>query len=318
MIKKYKIKNNDDVYNYVKDAISRSSFIKIISTTPLIGDEKNKALILEILKDEIYLYLMFSTSYINITAFTKYDATKSIKDQEGLATIERKVGGYVQFYLRSDINWDLICIETSKTFVIASYDPASYGRDTYTIFWGLPTRYITNGETTNDFYFGKDTNKFTACMRSNVDKDLSWLYGENTKHNMITTLDSILPAQNGAVVPTYGVETIPPSSKYGRGKFSNALNCSSAIMPLIFYVCRAPRSLKTYSAMCYDEVINFIDMYNISTGKIIRQDFPYEAGNYICFNPVRRKRYMGIAVKLSEKDMKNIINGELEYNTLEE
>ena len=48
MIKKYKIKNNDDVYNYVKDAISRSSFIKIISTTPLIGDEKNKALILEI------------------------------------------------------------------------------------------------------------------------------------------------------------------------------------------------------------------------------------------------------------------------------
>ena len=56
MIKKYKIKNNDDVYNYVKDAISRSNFIKIISTTPLIGDEKNKALILEILKDEIYLY----------------------------------------------------------------------------------------------------------------------------------------------------------------------------------------------------------------------------------------------------------------------
>ena len=153
MIKKYKIKNNDDAYNYVKDAISRSSFIKIISTTPLIGDEKNKALILEILKDEIYLYLMFSTSYINITAFTKYDATKSIKDQEGLATIEREVGAYAQFYLRSDINSDLICIETSKTFVIASYDPASYGRDTYTIFWGLPTRYITNGETTNDFYF---------------------------------------------------------------------------------------------------------------------------------------------------------------------
>ena len=103
MIKKYKIKNNDDVYNYVKDAISRSSFTKIISTTPLIGDEKNKALILEILKDEIYLYLMFSTSYIYITAFTKYDATKSIKDQEGLATIERKVGGYAQFYLKARV-----------------------------------------------------------------------------------------------------------------------------------------------------------------------------------------------------------------------
>lgn len=329
MISRYKIEKESDLYTYIKSFISASN-ITIVSTTPFSNDTNTNVLILEIKKDELYLYLTFNSCKASVYAFNKYDKTKTLKEQEGIAFTEAtdtENASIIAEIFQSAVGNDLYCIKTDETVVMATYNSLSYTRPTNILFWSVPIRYIQNtNNTTDDFYFGSVSNinmsnDFSICYIGEVDEERKWLYYTNKKYNIIP---SIMVTQQeilgGTKVPTY-IEEFTKAKGYGRGRFSCALNCTSMILPLIIYANRSPRLLRTYSAICYDGVINFIDMFDISSGKLIKQDFPYKYGNYICFNMIDRmryKKYAGLAIRLSDNDMKNITDGKIKYTILED
>ena len=88
-----------------------------------------------------------------------------------------------------------------------------------------------------------------------------------------------------------------------RNKLSNTVNCMSMILPLIFYIKRAPKGLNTYSAIAHTNKIGFVDMFNMSHDTKREADFPYKHSLYRCYYMVMKRwrlGSLGFAVKQEE------------------
>ena len=78
-------------------------------------------------------------------------------------------------------------------------------------------------------------------------------------------------------------------------------------LPILFFVQREPRVLDLYSVVGSTNTITFVDMFNMSSGRIIQSSYPTEQPYYQCF-PIYKRRsekgllgYTGIAFRQEDK-----------------
>lgn len=117
--------------------------------------------------------------------------------------------------------------------------------------------------------------------------------------------DLVCSITDGTIaVPRY--EPLLSHEALERGHTNNTLNNISMIMPLWFMVQRDPEVLNNFSAIGKNDVINFVNMYNMGTNKIENGTYPIKECIYDCFNIGARrslkgiKGYGGIAFKQEE------------------
>lgn len=92
----------------------------------------------------------------------------------------------------------------------------------------------------------------------------------------------------------------------GKGLSVNTLNDISSVMPLYLIVKRDPAIINNFSPIGNTDVINYVNMFNIGSNKILEKSFPDTDAQYNCFNIGYRrvrvgsgmKGYSGIAFKL--------------------
>ena len=77
-------------------------------------------------------------------------------------------------------------------------------------------------------------------------------------------------------------------SFYG-GDSVNHSNNVSQLMPIIGYVERDEESYNDWSAVGQSNVIKYINMYNIGTGRVLQPQFPKPHNRYACYNLWRRR-----------------------------
>ena len=93
------------------------------------------------------------------------------------------------------------------------------------------------------------------------------------------------------------------NNQLDRSRTTNSFNCISLIMPIVFYIQQEPVELDEYYAYGYTDVINFVDMYNMSSGRIINSNYPYFTQQYQCFSIYQRrsneirKGFVGLAFR---------------------
>jgi len=92
-----------------------------------------------------------------------------------------------------------------------------------------------------------------------------------------------------------------------KGQTVNTLNNISPMMPLWLMVVRDPAVLSEYSAACRNDVINFVNMYNMDTDRIEQGSYPtIDSYKYNCFQMGNRrslfgmKGYAGIGFRMEE------------------
>ena len=107
-------------------------------------------------------------------------------------------------------------------------------------------------------------------------------------------------------LPSYW--SIMSLTQFEKGHTSNDLNKISIIMRLFFMVKRDPQVLNDYSCVGYTNSVNFVNMYNMSTNRVINGTFPVPLDYYNCFQcGIRRdyrdfKGYIGLAFKMEEQN----------------
>ena len=62
-------------------------------------------------------------------------------------------------------------------------------------------------------------------------------------------------------------------------------------LPIICYVSRDPQILDTYSVVGSTNVLTFVDMYNIHSGRMTDSDFPVKKQDYQCFSIYTRRNH---------------------------
>ena len=77
-------------------------------------------------------------------------------------------------------------------------------------------------------------------------------------------------------------------SWYG-GNSVNHSNNVSQLMPIIWYVQRDIEDKDDWSAVGQSNVIKYINMYNIGTGRVMQPQFPEPHNRYACYNLWRRR-----------------------------
>jgi len=114
-----------------------------------------------------------------------------------------------------------------------------------------------------------------------------------------------------------------PTDRTDSGHTVNDLNNISIISRLYFMVQRDPQVLNDYSCVGYNDVINYVNMKNMSTNRYINGTYPVKTGYYNCFQSgIRRsdlgfKGYAGLAFKMEEQDNEDNETNENETNVEE-
>ena len=71
---------------------------------------------------------------------------------------------------------------------------------------------------------------------------------------------------------------------------------------------RDPSVLNEYSCVGYTNIVNFVNMYNMSTNRVINGTFPVKLAYYNCFQCSTRRSawgfngYCGLAFKMEEQN----------------
>ena len=106
-------------------------------------------------------------------------------------------------------------------------------------------------------------------------------------------------------LPTYFVLNSPAINLPTKDK--NTCNGITLCLPIIFFVQREPRALDTYSAVGSTDILTFVDMFNIHSGRIIQTTYPVKRNFFQCFSLYKRRNevnligYVGIAFRQSEQ-----------------
>ena len=103
---------------------------------------------------------------------------------------------------------------------------------------------------------------------------------------------SVTPEYLNKSLPTYFVMNSPKLNLHTKNH--NTCNGITLCLPILFFVQREPRALDTYSAVGSTNIITFVDMFNMSSGRIIQTSYPIEMPYYQCFPIYKRRSVDGI------------------------
>lgn len=118
---------------------------------------------------------------------------------------------------------------------------------------------------------------------------------------MVASIDNVSKG-----LPSYW--SVMPQGVSDIGHTVNDLNNISLVQRLYLMVQRDPVYLNDFSCVGYNDVINYVNMKNMSTNRYLSGTFPTKTGYYNCFQTgVRRsdlgfKGYAGLAFKMVEQD----------------
>lgn len=130
---------------------------------------------------------------------------------------------------------------------------------------------------------------------------------------MISSIDNVSKG-----LPTYW--SLMSQSTTDGGHTVNDLNNISMVVRLYLMVQRDPQVLNDYSCVGYNDVINYVNMKNMSTNRYLNGTYPVKMGYYNCFQTgVRRsdlgfKGYAGLAFKMEEQDNEDNEDNETNEN----
>ncbi len=275
-----------------------------------------------------------SKKYDILFLVPKYDSSTSIIDQEGALIHEVEINGAKYNLLFAGVLYDdsvgvLECNMLSDSMMFSTIDTRDVVRKTQHMFVGeLNNKYLNPTDCifyggNNSVGVGKDGNILMNFAKEELqvalymDMDNLPEIGEHYQHwssniefgeNLITLnrlVISITPEYLNKSLPTYFVMNSPKLNLYTKNH--NTCNGITLCLPILFFVQREPRVLDTYSAVGSTNIITFVDMFNMSSGRIIQTSYPIENPYYQCFSIYKRRNsdgmvgYEGIAFLQGDK-----------------
>ena len=275
-----------------------------------------------------------SKKYDLLFLIPKYDSSKSIIDQESALVGETEINKVKCRFLFAGVLYDdsvgvLECNMLSDSMMFSTIDTRDFVRKTQHMFVGeLNNKYLN--PTDCIFYGGNNAvgvdgdgnifikfNKGELQVALYMDMDNLPTAGEHYDHwSSNIELDGVLITVNRLVIsvtpeylnkslPTYFVMNSTKLNLYTKNH--NTCNGITLCLPILFFVQREPRVLDLYSVVGSTNTITFVDMFNMSSGRIIQSSYPTEQPYYQCF-PIYKRRsekcllgYTGIAFRQEDK-----------------
>lgn len=275
-----------------------------------------------------------SKKYDLLFLIPKYDSSKSIIDQESALVGETEINKVKCRFLFAGVLYDdsvgvLECNMLSDSMMFSTIDTRDIVRKTQHMFVGeLNNKYLN--PTDCIFYGGNNAvgvdedgnilvsfNKGELQVALYMDMDNLPTAGEHYDHwSSNIELDGVLITVNRLVIsvtpeylnkslPTYFVMNSQKLNLYTKNH--NTCNGITLCLPILFFVQREPRVLDLYSVVGSTNTITFVDMFNMSSGRIIQSSYPTEQPYYQCF-PIYKRRsekgllgYTGIAFRQEDK-----------------
>lgn len=108
------------------------------------------------------------------------------------------------------------------------------------------------------------------------------VWGDNFGYTKLRIETSITLPEKHKSLPTY--YNLAPQKPWHPGMNYTQLNGITLCMPIIFYVVRDPQILDTYSEVGITYAVTYVDMYDISSGKMLEATYPVKGTIYQCFN----------------------------------
>ena len=280
-----------------------------------------------------------SKKYDLLFLIPKYDSSKSIIDQESALVGETEINKVKRRFLFAGVLYDdsvgvLECNMLSDSMMFSTIDTRDIVRKTQHMFVGeLNNKYLNPIDCM--FYGGsssvgvdKDGNVLVSFNKGELqvalymDMDNLPTAGEHYDHwSSNIELDGVLITVNRLVIsvtpnnlnrslPTYFVMNSPKLNL--PTKNHNTCNGITLCLPILFFVQREPRVLDTYSAVGSTSIITFVDMFNMSSGRIIQTSYPIEMPYYQCFPIYKRRSVDGIVgyngIAFLQGDKKEVVD----------
>ena len=275
-----------------------------------------------------------SKKYDILFLVPKYDSSKSLIEQESALTTETEINKIKYNLLFAGILYDesigvLECNMLGNTLMFTTIDTRDIVRKTQHMFVGELDNYQLN-PTVGMFYGGNNSvgvdrdgnivayfakEELQVALYMNIDNlpetgehYQHWISNIEFGENLITVnrlVISVTLAYLNKSLPTYYVMNSPALNL--PTKNHNTCNGITLCLPILFFVQREPRVLDLYSVVGSTNTITFVDMFNMSSGRIIQSSYPTEQPYYQCF-PIYKRRsekgflgYTGIAFRQEDK-----------------
>lgn len=291
-------------------------------------------IVVSIMNDKFNVVIKQINNYDILFLVPKYDSSKSLLTQESVLKSTIAVGKSSMDVMFAGIVYDnkrgvLECNMLDTTMMFTTIDTSNVVRKTQSMFVGeLNNKYLNPTECV--YYGGNGTalisdsgevidtlNVQELQVALYMDMDNLPTAEENYDH-WSTNIEykTELFSRNRLVIsltnerlnrslPTYFVLNSPAINLPTKDK--NTCNGITLCLPIIFFVQREPRALDTYSAVGSTDILTFVDMFNIHSGRIIQTTYPVKKNFFQCFSLYKRRNelnlvgYAGIAFRQSEQ-----------------
>ena len=286
----------------------------------------NDTIVVSIINDKFDVVIKQTNNYDILFFFFIYDSNKSLLNQESVLKSESVMFAGIIYDNKSGV---LECNMLDTSMMFTTIDTSNVVRKTQSMFVGeLNNKYLNP---TDSVYYGgngaaliSDSGEIVAKLNVQelqialyMDMDNLPTVEENYDH-WSTNIEykTELFSRNRLVIsltnerlnrslPTYFVLNSPAINLPTKDK--NTCNGITLCLPIIFFVQREPRALDTYSAVGSTDILTFVDMFNIHSGRIIQTTYPVKRNFFQCFSLYKRRNevnligYVGIAFRQSEQ-----------------
>ena len=343
MNKEYTISTitNNTVYNNI------CSFFSACNHTPVYTANNITVYRDETLSFYIIVYAI-SDEYVYFSFSREWDSNNSWYAQHESLRADKLGADKYFVYVLPCREGTLICNYTESTFMFSMVEDTTIARRTYFTFFGrlnniyseFTDHYLIGStwcrivdssgnfsETSYEPYlyndFGdivKDTNNkpiydcgHTLYMALYVNVDNSpaesrghVVWATDHKFTSLTLVTSFSNDTNTNSLPVYTAMLskfyLQPSYNYTQ------LNGITLCLPIICYVSRDPQILDKYSVVGSTDVLTFVDMYNIHSGRMTDSDFPVKKQDYQCFSIYTRRNH-AYANEFSQTEILDMFKG---------
>ena len=255
-------------------------------------------------EDDDNVYFAFSREWdVNLSWYAQTESIKA--DKLGSDT-------YIVYALPCTLG-TLVGNYFDGTFMFSMIDDTTIARRTYFVFFGQLNNIFS--EFTDHLFVGgtqcrsihndkitviqkyEYTHTIYMALYISVDNSPAQSRGhvmwatdhEFTSLNLVTSLaneynTNSLPVYT-AMLNTYAGKRniLVPGANYTQ------LNGITLCLPIICYILRDPHVLDTYSVVGSTDILTYVDMYNIHSGRFMDSDFPVQKQNYQCFSVYIRR-----------------------------
>lgn len=288
----------------------------------------NDIIVVSIVNDKFNVVIKQINNYDILFLVPKYDSSKSLLTQESVLK-STTAGVMFAGIIYDNKSGVLECNMLDTTMMFTTIDTSNIVRKTQSMFVGeLNNKYLNP---TDCVYYGgngavliSDSGEVVGTL--NVQELQVALYmdidnlptAEENYDHWSTNIEygSELFSRNRLVIsitnkrlnrslPTYFVLNSPAINLPTKNK--NTCNGITLCLPIIFFVQREPRALDNYSAVGSTDILTFVDMFNIHSGRIIQTTYPVKKNFFQCFSLYKRRNeinlvgYVGIAFRQSEQ-----------------